>query len=189
MGMNDWVYRLKYKDADGTATDREIEIKGLRLGDKPSNTYIRAFCHSANDMRTFRLDRVRALYLGNEKIKDLMACLAERFGEEEPEPADTEALAAEAALDSEAPQPVPPPAKKELKFEDIPKAKKGIRLLIKLTIVLVLLGFISLPTIILPILFFGGALILIFSANNVKKQIKKLEAEAAAEVKQKVNSF
>jgi hypothetical protein len=177
MAMSDWIYRLKYKDADGTLTEREIEIKALRRGDKPSNTYIHAFCHLANDVRTFRLDRVRALYLGNQKIDDPMEYLTDRFEAGEI-PADTEALAAEAAADAPEPASRSAGTKPPLpEITDIPKAKKGIRNSYIITAALIIFGFVSLPTVILPILFFGGALFFISSIRTVKKQIKKAESE------------
>jgi hypothetical protein len=186
MGMNDWIYRLKYKDADGTLTEREIEIKAVRRGDKPSNTYIHAFCHLADGVRTFRLDRVRALYLGNEKITDLMEYLTERFADDPSIPVGAEALAAEALNADGDPQPTP--AKPEYKIKDIPTAKKHLRVSYIMIVALVILGFVSLPTVVLPILFFGGAGFLLLGAHGAKKQIKKLEAEAAAEVKPEVNT-
>ena len=184
MGMSDWVYRLKYKDADGTLTEREIEIKAVRLGDTPSSTYIQAFCHLAGALRTFRLDRVRALYLGNEKIDDLTEYLKERFEAGEIT-ADIDALVAEATSDG-APEAAPRTAgakPSQPEITDIPKAKKGIRTLYIIIVSLIILGFISLPTVILPILFFGAALFLFIGVQSMKKQIKKAEA---AEVNQKV---
>jgi hypothetical protein len=177
MGMSDWIYNLKYKDADGNLTEREIEIKSLRLGSSPSYTYIRAFCHSANDMRTFRLDRVRSLYLGNQKIDNPMEYLIEKLEAGEIQ-ADTEALETEAV--GGAPETIKQPVVVKSPFPkitDIQRAKKGIRNLYIIAGTLTLIGFISISTVILPILFFGGALFVLACIRDIKKQIKETEAE------------
>jgi hypothetical protein len=64
------IYRLKYKDAEGTLSDRNIIIKKLIVGDNPSNTYIYAYCQSVMDFRQFRFDRIKALYDNRKKIID-----------------------------------------------------------------------------------------------------------------------
>ena len=63
---------------------------------------------------------------------------------------------------------------------DLPKAKKGLRNLYLITAILIILGLISLPTVILPVLFFAGAIFFLFGVRNIKKQIKMLEAETKA---------
>ena len=73
------TYRLKYRDAEGLSSERHITIKKLMLGDNPSNSYIYAYCFSALDFRQFRFDRIRALYLDNEKIKDPYSYLMEKY--------------------------------------------------------------------------------------------------------------
>jgi hypothetical protein len=171
MGTSDWVYRLKYKDANGTLSDREINIKALRRGDKSSNTYIHAFCHSANDVRTFRLDRVRALYLCNEKIKDLMKYLTERFEDAEPIPADTEALAAEALGDNN--------KKTEVPAAPVKISAKGFLLFLLLVAGVVCL-FIEL-TLGLVLIFAFGIIALVMGIMGIKAK-KKAVLEAEAEV-------
>jgi hypothetical protein len=51
---------IDYVDVDGVCTTREIGV--LSLGDTPAgNEAFTAFCRSANDLRTFRLDRIEQM--------------------------------------------------------------------------------------------------------------------------------
>jgi preprotein translocase subunit YajC len=65
-------------------------------------------------------------------------------------------------------------------IKDIPTLKRGLLTCYVLSGILALLGIISIATIILPILFFIGAVIFFMGARQAKKQIKELETAAIA---------
>ena len=60
--------------------------------------------------------------------------------------------------------------------KDIPTLKKGLRNINIICVILILLGIISITTIVLPILFFGGALAFFVGKGKIKKRIKELES-------------
>ena len=91
---DDETYRLKYSDAEGKVTNRQIEIEKISIGKTLTTSYIHAYCLLVNDSRTFRFDRIKALYKGNEKIKDPVTFLKEKYGKH-----DVSALVAEAMED------------------------------------------------------------------------------------------
>jgi NAD-dependent DNA ligase len=47
---------IKYRDKEGAITERSIEAK--KIGISGNRLYIKGFCHTANDERTFRIDRI-----------------------------------------------------------------------------------------------------------------------------------
>ena len=65
-------------------------------------------------------------------------------------------------------------------IKDIPTFKRGLHSSYIIAVICILLGIVSIATVILPILFFIGAVIFLLAANTAKKQIKELES---AEVK------
>jgi len=168
------VYRLKYKDAEGATSDREIEINGIFKGDNLSSSYIYAFCHSANDYRRFRFDRIKAIYNSDgNKIKDpfnYLVGIHKIF-----EPAD------EPEYDSAEPKSEYKPPEKIIidisQINDIPTLKKKLRNVYITSAILLFLGIISLSTVILPILFFGGAIAVSLGRFNIKKRIKELKSQ------------
>jgi len=139
-------------------------------------------------MRTFRLDRVMALYKGSRQIDDPMMYLAERFGGLAPEPVDTERLAMEALgvepdveytplPESAAKTNYAPDSSPFSEIADIPTAKKMFRKRFVLALVFFTLGIAALETMILSLASFGLATFLFFQCKNIKKRIKVLEAE------------
>ncbi|GHV90408.1 hypothetical protein AGMMS50268_09110 [Spirochaetia bacterium] len=120
----DDTYRLKYRDAEGTVSVREIQVIQVERGDGSASSYLRAFCFSAKAMRTFRFDRIKALYDGKERIKDPLEFMAEKYGEAVIHEVDTESLVAEALREGDTASTPPPAPPRPL---DIPKAKKKRR--------------------------------------------------------------
>jgi hypothetical protein len=182
------IYRLKYRDAEGAPSDRHIAIKGLMLGDKPSNSYIYAYCFSALDFRQFRFDRIKALYFNDQKIADPLSHLAEKYGDidvDTDSEADIEALANEALeyappkpepKPMPMPKPAPPPNFQEQPF-DILKMKKRRKRFFVAAIIFGILGLLSIPTVIWAIVYLliSGFLFLVWSGLN--RMIKQKEAE------------
>ena len=60
------VYHLKYRDAEGRETERDIEPLGIKRGGEYKS--IMAFCHLACDIRQFRFDRILSLTLYGRPI-------------------------------------------------------------------------------------------------------------------------
>lgn len=50
------VFDISYADANGSASDREIEFKSA--SNKKGHTYLNAYCLTRNAFRTFRADRI-----------------------------------------------------------------------------------------------------------------------------------
>jgi len=188
MKKDETIYRLKYRDAEGTPSVRNITIKSLLVGDSLSNSYIYAYCFSAADFRQFRFDRIKALYHDKEKIKDPFDYLTEKHENlinldiETDIETDTAALANEALYENTTNNETNKKANVApniLETKDISALKKGLRNMYLLSGVLALLGLVSIATVILPILFFGGALFFLIGIKHVKKRIKELETETA----------
>jgi len=169
------IYRLRYSDAEGAISERQIEIKSIIRGDNPSNTYIYAFCYLANDIRRFRFDRIKDIYTSaGERIEDPYSVLLNAFEEYKPPESpvyNAADLANEALYDTEKPKHE---TNKKPEIKDIPTLKKGIIRCYIIAAIFTLLGIISMATIILPILFFGAALAFVFGAREGKKKIKGL---------------
>jgi hypothetical protein len=54
---------IHYEDAEGKYSERIISIAQLRAADGPyDHSMIVAFCHSANDIRHFRVDRIKGFF-------------------------------------------------------------------------------------------------------------------------------
>ncbi len=49
-------YAFSYSDAEGRVTRRKVDVH--QIWEDSGATYFKGFCHHAEDMRTFRLDRV-----------------------------------------------------------------------------------------------------------------------------------
>ena len=181
-------YRLKYRDAEGTPSDRYIEIISIMRGNAPSNSYIYAYCHSVYGFRQFRFDRIKAIYTGaGEKIKDPFSYLLGKHREYEPSDNpeyNADALANEVLRDTREskPETTKQPENEKInvsEIKDIPKLKKMRKGFYITSVVLALLGFISIPTIILPVLFFSGMGFFLAAAWGIRNQIKEVEAEQA----------
>lgn len=71
----DYPFLLRYRDAEGANSEREIIASGLwRRG---STLYLRAFCHRAGAPRTFRVDRMEEItdLVTGEIVSDISAHL------------------------------------------------------------------------------------------------------------------
>ena len=165
------IYRLKYRDAEGTPSDRRITIKSLLINDNPSNSYIYAYCFSAMDFRQFRFDRIRALYKGKEKIKEPFSYLPERHKGLINVEVDTASLAKEALSGEKIPSEAP----SATEAKDFPTLKNGPRNCYIISAILIFLGIVTISTVIFPILFFGVAVVFLFAARKAKKEIQKKE--------------
>jgi len=89
------IYRILYEDFNGNITERNIEI--LKVHEKNSKKYIYAFCHSALDIRTFRIDRITAMTHDKHRINNIWQYLNHEFTP----PPGVENLAALALDDAE----------------------------------------------------------------------------------------
>ena len=76
------AYRVNidYIDANGNVTNRDIAIKYLY--DDNGKTYIRAFCLLRNEMRTFRIDNIRKMYIDGAEISEPENYFAEKVKED-----------------------------------------------------------------------------------------------------------
>ena len=191
------LFLLFYADVDGAPTERQIDIKSITIGAKKSNSYIKAYCYLAGAMRTFRFDRIKKLYYGKDRIKDPLSFLAEKYAflidadiedestdlqndsYEKPEPRNRNAGLDYRLPENESASPPAAEVKPEI-VKDIPTFKKGRRNSFLIAIICIILGIVSIATVILPILFFIAAVIFLMAARTAKKQIKELES---AEVK------
>lgn len=59
---------IDYRDAQDNQTNRDIVIRYLY--DDGGKTYIRAFCLLRNEMRTFRIDNIRKMYIDGAEISE-----------------------------------------------------------------------------------------------------------------------
>lgn len=59
---------IDYRDAQDNQTNRDIVIRYLY--DDGGKTYIRAFCLLRNEMRTFRIDNIRKMYIEGAEISE-----------------------------------------------------------------------------------------------------------------------
>ncbi|WP_026986546.1 helix-turn-helix transcriptional regulator [Fodinicurvata fenggangensis] len=57
--LDEWPLCLVYEAADGEVTEREVDT--LRLVQRKKALYLYAWCHQADDLRTFRVDRIQEL--------------------------------------------------------------------------------------------------------------------------------
>ena len=70
---------------------------GVNRGETLESSYLDAFCLISDDSRTFRFDRIQAIYKGKEKIKNPLEYFSMLYGDEED--VDTSQLAADALKD------------------------------------------------------------------------------------------
>lgn len=59
---------IDYQDSEGNITNRNISIKYLY--EDNGYTYIRAFCHLRNELRTFRIDNIIKMYIDKAEIPE-----------------------------------------------------------------------------------------------------------------------
>lgn len=67
---------IDYRDAKDNQTNRDIVIRYLY--DDGGKTYIRAFCLLRNEMRTFRIDNIRKMYIDGAEISEPANYFAEK---------------------------------------------------------------------------------------------------------------
>lgn len=71
---------IEYRDAKDNRTNRDIVIRYLY--DDGGKTYIRAFCLLRNEMRTFRIDNIRKMYIDGAEISEPENYFAEKVKSE-----------------------------------------------------------------------------------------------------------
>lgn len=59
---------IDYHDSEGNITNRNISVKYLYKDN--GYTYIRAFCHLRNELRTFRIDNIIKMYIDKAEIPE-----------------------------------------------------------------------------------------------------------------------
>jgi hypothetical protein len=173
--MEEGVYRLKYRDSEGKTSIREIRVIRLEVGKTPGTSYIRAYCFSAGDMRTFRFDRIRALYLDQEQIKDPLGYLAKRYESVPATHMTASQLAAQALDGDEDVDTAPAISSAPIVPLDIPKAKKKRRNRYIIAGVLLVLSIITFPTILWGIVFLVGALFFLLAGLVINGDIYEAE--------------
>ncbi len=67
---------IDYQDAKGNVTNRDIVIRYLY--DDSGKTYIRAFCLLRKEMRTFRIDNIRKMFIDGAEISEPENYFAEK---------------------------------------------------------------------------------------------------------------
>lgn len=68
---------IEYRDIEGNFSSRTIGI--LRVFKRGKKLYIDAFCHMANDNRTFLVERIVSMKKDDVIIEDIKAYLTDKF--------------------------------------------------------------------------------------------------------------